>query len=73
MSDLKDLVDLGLITAVSGMFPLGISEDDEPESAAIRVQMEGLDGKIYFASLNLEAARNMVLGLSSWQPIRDLS
>jgi len=73
MSDLKDLIDLGLITAVSGMFPLGTTEDDKPESAAIRVQMEALDGKIYFASLNLEAARNMVLGLSSWQPIRDLS
>jgi hypothetical protein len=72
MSDPKDLIDLGLITAVSGMFPLGKIEDDKSASAAIRVQMEGLDGKIYFASLNLEAAQNMVLGLSTWQPIRDL-
>jgi hypothetical protein len=49
MSDPKDLIDLGLITAVSGMFPLGKREDDKPENAAIRIQMEGLDGKIYFA------------------------
>jgi hypothetical protein len=73
MSDPKDLIDLGLITAVSGMFPLGKREDDKSASAAIRVQMEGVDGKIYLASLNLQAAQNMVLGLSSWQPIRDLS
>jgi hypothetical protein len=73
MSDTNELIDLGLITNVSGMFPLSTRENERPEDAAIRVQMEGLDGKIYFASLNLEAARNMVAGLSAWQPIRELS
>jgi hypothetical protein len=71
MNDPKDLIDLGLVTEVSGIFPLGRVEGDEPESAAIRVQMESLNGKIYFASLTIEAARNMVLGLSNWQPVRD--
>jgi len=69
--DLKELVDIGLVTEVSGIFPLGSRDGDQPETAAIRVQMESLSGKIYFASLTIEAARNMVLGLSNWEPIRD--
>jgi hypothetical protein len=70
MNDPKDLIDIGLVTEVSGIFPLGRREGDRPETAAIRVQMESLSGKIYFASLTAEAARNMVLGLSS-QAVRD--
>jgi hypothetical protein len=72
LSELKELVDIGLVTEVSGIFPLGNREGDQPETAAIRFQMESLSGKIYFASLTVEAARNMVLGLSNWQPVRDL-
>jgi hypothetical protein len=71
MSDPKELVDIGLVTRVSGIFPLGNREGDQTETAAIRLQMESLSGKIYFASLNVEAARNMVLGLSNWQPVQD--
>ena len=71
MNDPKDLIDIGLVTEVSGIFPLGRREGDQPESAAIRVQMASLSGKIYFASLTIEAARNMVSGLSNWQPVRD--
>jgi hypothetical protein len=71
MNDPKDLIDIGLVTEVSGIFPLGRREGDQPESAAIRVQMESLSGKIYFASLTIDAARNMVLGLSNWPPVRD--
>ena len=63
--ELNELVDIGLVTKVSGIFPLGKREGDQPETAAIRLQMESLSGKIYFASLTLEAARNMVLGLSN--------
>jgi len=69
--ELAELVDIGLVTRVSGIFPLGRREGDQPETAAIRVQMESLSGKIYFASLTIEAARNMVLGLSNWEPVRD--
>jgi hypothetical protein len=69
--ELKELIDIGLVTEVYGIFPLGRREGDQPETAAIRVQMESLSGKIYFASLTVEAARNMVLGLSSWQLIQD--
>jgi hypothetical protein len=68
--ELKELIDIGLVTGVSGIFPLGKREGDPPETAAIRVQMQSL-GKIYFASLTVEAARNMVLGLSNWQPVQD--
>ena len=68
--ELKELVDIGLVSEVSGIFPLGKREGDQPETAAIRVQMESL-GKIYFASLTVEAACNMVLGLSNWQPVQD--
>ena len=71
LNELKELVDIGLVTGVSGIFPLGKREGDQPETAAIRVQMESLSGKIYFASLTIEAARNMVLGLSNWEPVRD--
>ena len=70
MSDPKELIDIGLVTEVSGIFPLGKREGDQPETAAIWVQMESL-GKIYFASLTVEAARNIVLGLSNWQPVQD--
>ena len=70
MKDPKELIDIGLVTEVSGIFPLGKREGDQPETAAIRVQMQSL-GKIYFASLTVEAARNMVLGLSNWQPVQD--
>ena len=69
--ELNELVDIGLVTKVSGIFPLGNREGDQPETAAIRLQMESLSGKIYFASLTVEAARNMVLGLSNWQPVQD--
>jgi hypothetical protein len=69
----KELVDIGLVTEVSGIFPPGRREGDQPETAAIRVQMESLSGKIYFASLTIEAARNMVLGLSNWEPVQDFS
>ena len=69
---LKELIDIGLVTEVSGIFPLGRREGDQQEIAAIRVQMESLSGKIYFASLTIDAARNMVLGLSNWEAIRDL-
>jgi hypothetical protein len=68
--ELNELVDIGLVTEVSGIFPLGKREGDQPETAAIRVQMESL-GKIYFASLTVEAASNMVLGLSNWRPVQD--
>jgi hypothetical protein len=71
MNDPKDLIDIGLVTEVSGIFPLGRREGDRTETAAIRVQMESLSGKIYFASLTVDAARNMVLGLSNWQAVRD--
>jgi len=71
MKDPEALIDIGLVTEVSGIFPLGRREGDPPESAAIRVQMESLSGKIYFASLTIEAARNMVSGLSNWKPVRD--
>jgi hypothetical protein len=71
MNDPKDMIDIGLVTDVSGIFPLGRREGDPPESAAIRVQMESPSGKIYFASLTVEAARNMVSGLSNWKPVRD--
>jgi hypothetical protein len=69
--ELNELVDIGRVTKVSGIFPLGNKEGDQPETAAIRLQMESLSGKIYFASLTVEAARNMVLGLSNWQPVQD--
>ena len=69
--ELNELVDIGLVTKVSGIFPLGNREGDQPETAAIRLQMESLSGKIYFASLTVEAARSMVLGLSNWQPVQD--
>ena len=69
--ELKELVDIGLVTEVSGIFPLGKREGDQPETAAIRVQMESLSGKIYFGSLTVKAARDMVLGLSNWQPVQD--
>jgi len=69
--ELKELVDIGLVTEVSGIFPLGSRDGDQPETAAIRVQMGNQSGKIYFASLTVEAARNMVLGLSSWPPVKD--
>jgi len=68
--ELKEPIDIGLVTKVSAIFPLGKREGDQPETAAVRVQMESL-GKIYFASLTVEAARNLVLGLSNWQPVRD--
>jgi len=68
--ELRELIDLGLVTEVSGIFPLGIRENDQSETAAIRVQMEGR-GKIYFASLTVAAARNLVSGLSKWQVIKD--
>ena len=57
----------------SAIARLTSNSTDELEElvAAIRVQMESLSGKIYFASLTIEAARNMVLGLSNWEPIRD--
>ena len=72
LNELKELVDIGLVTKVSGIFPLGKREEgDQLETAAIRLQMESLSGKIYFASLTVEAARNMVLGLSNWQPVQD--
>ena len=69
--ELNELVDIGLVTKVSGIFPLGNREGDQPKTAAIRLQMESLSGKIYFASLTVEAARSMVLGLSNWQPVQD--
>lgn len=71
MNDPKDLIDIGLVTDVSGIFPLGRREGDQQENATIRVQMESLSGKIYFASLTVEAAQNMVSGLSKWQPVKD--
>jgi hypothetical protein len=71
MNDPKDLIDIGLVTDVSGIFPLGRREGDQPEGAAIRVQLESQSGKIYFASLTVQAAQNMVAGLSKWQPVRD--
>ena len=71
MKDPGALIDIGLVTEISGIFPLGRREGDPPESAAIQVQMESLSGKIYFASLTIEAARNMVSGLSNWKPVRD--
>jgi hypothetical protein len=67
--ELNELVDIGLVTKVSGIFPLGNREGDQP---AIWLQMESLSGKIYFASLSVEAARDMVLGLSNWQPVQDI-
>ena len=48
--ELNELVDIGLVTKVSGIFPLGNREGDQAETAAIRLQMESLSGKIYFAS-----------------------
>jgi len=42
MNDFKDLIDIGLVTDVSGIFPLGRREGDQPEGAAIRVQLESL-------------------------------
>jgi hypothetical protein len=72
MNEPKDLIDIGLVTEVSGIFPLGRREGDQSETAAIRVQMENQSGKIYFASLTVDAARNMISGLSNWQAIRDL-
>ena len=69
--ELNELVDIGLVTKVSGIFPLGNRQGDQPETAANRLQMESLSGKIYFASLTVEAARDMVLGLSNWQPVQD--
>jgi hypothetical protein len=54
-------------------FPPGVSGNPNGRPVVhrtVRVQMESL-GKIYFASLTVEAARNMVLGLSNWQPVRD--
>jgi hypothetical protein len=56
-NELKELVDIGLITGVSGIFRLGSREGDQPATAAIRVQMESLSGKIYFASLTIENHR----------------
>ena len=71
MNDPKDLIDMVSSPDVSGIFPLGRREGDQPEGAAIQVQLESQSGKIYFASLTVQAAQNMVAGLSKWQPVRD--
>ena len=53
-NELKELVDIGLVTGVSGIFPLGRREGDQPETAAIRVQ----NGKFEFV-INLQTAKSV--------------
>jgi xanthine/uracil permease len=68
VADLSAPDDLGLVTAVPAMF-LSTFEVAGSRTPTIRVQMETSDGRRYFVSLTMDAAKNMISGLANWPPM----
>jgi hypothetical protein len=71
MSNPKPPVDLGLVMAIHAFAQQGMIGDNQPQTAALRVQLETLGGKSYFLSLTVETARSLILGISNWPPVQD--
>ena len=71
MSNPKPPVDLGLVIAIHAFAQQGMFGDNQPHTAALRVQLESLGGKSYFLSLTVETARSLILALSNWPPVQD--
>jgi hypothetical protein len=71
MSNPKPPVDLGLVIAIHAFAQQGMFGDNQPHTAALRVQLESLGGKSYFLSLTVETARSLILAISNWPPVQD--
>jgi hypothetical protein len=75
MSNPKPPVDLGLVIAIHAFAQQGMFGDNQPHTAALRVQLESLGGKSYFLSLTVETSTefdfsDLKLAASARLPVR---